>query len=62
MKPNLQLAARIRGMVKGESFTVKSEQERQQACRIAKTLRDSGAIEFQVVTKADGDEFIVAAI
>ena len=41
---------------------VKTDQERQSVCRIAKTLKDSGAIEFDVVTKKDGSEFKVAAI
>lgn len=62
MSKDLTLAQKVRGLKAGKPFTVPTEKERQQVCRIAKSLKDAGVIEFDVVTKRDGDVFKVAAI
>lgn len=62
MGKQLNLAQRIRALAVGKSFHVDTEKERQEVCKVAKTLRDAGVIEFEVVTKQDGDRFKVAAI
>ena len=51
MKKEFPLARRIRGLVPGHSFTVKTEQERQAATKAANTLRLAGVIDFRVVTR-----------
>lgn len=62
MKQDLNLAQKIRALKTNKSFTVVSEKDRQTVCRIAKCLKDAGFIEFDVVTKKEGDAFKVAAI
>ena len=63
MSKKLSIAQRIKSLKAGESFTVKTKTERESVCRMAKALRDVGAIDFQIVTRADdNDGFIVAAI
>lgn len=62
MKQDLNLAQRIRGLKAGKPFTVPTEKDRQSVCRIAKSLKDAGVIEFDVVTRKEGDAFKVAAI
>lgn len=47
----------------GQSFKVEDENERQDACRAAKYLRDAGVIAFKIVTsKIEGGGFTVVAI
>lgn len=62
MKPDLNLASKIKNLKLGEHFMVGSEQERQAVCRTAKVLKEAGAIAFDIVTKKDGKKFKVAAI
>lgn len=62
MKTKMHMAKRVRSMKIGEQFMVFTHKERQAVCRVAKSLKDSGAIEFDVVTKRDGNKFKVAAI
>ncbi|MDE2105443.1 MAG: hypothetical protein KGL39_49910 [Patescibacteria group bacterium] len=63
MSQELNLAQKIKAMKVGHSFTVKTEYERQKATRAAKTLRDAGIINFEIITKADENGgFKVAAI
>ena len=62
MSKTLNLAAKVRALKIGQHFIVKTEKERQAASRAAKSLRDAGVIDFDVVTKADGETFKVAAI
>jgi hypothetical protein len=62
MGKRLAIAQRVRALKVGQSFVVSTEKERQQVCRIAKSLRDAGVIEFDVVTKSDNGKFKVAAI
>jgi hypothetical protein len=62
MSKDLSLAQKVRSLKVASSFTVATEKERQQVCRVAKSLKDAGVIEFDVVTKRDGDIFKVAAI
>lgn len=63
MKRDLNLAQKVKALKVGQHFLVDSEKQRQAASRIAKSLRDAGVIEFQVVTKRwyDG-KFKVCAI
>lgn len=59
----IEIAQRVRQLKVGKHFMVKSERERQSASRVAKSLKDSGVIDFDVVTKeGDNGEFKVAAI
>ena len=46
----------------GDSFTVKTEVERQAVCRMAKALRDIEAISFNITTRACDAGFNVIAI
>ena len=62
MGKQLNLAQRVRVLKIGQHFHVSTEKERQEVCKVAKSLRDAGVIEFNVVTKADGERFKVAAI
>lgn len=62
MSKNLSMEQRIKKLKPGESFFVDTESERQNANRVAKVLKRAGFIEFDVVTKSDGDRFKVAAI
>ena len=63
MSKQLSIAQKIRGLKLGKSFTVKTKPEREAACRVAKSLRDAGVIEFEIVTKLQDDGcFKVAAI
>lgn len=60
---SIQIARKIKGMRRGQSFEVSSPRERHQASINAKILRDTGVIDFTVVTRKDGSgKFIVAAI
>lgn len=58
----LNLAARIKNLKFGKPFYVKTEADRVKVCKIAKNLKDAGAIEFTVVTAKEGERFKVAAI
>lgn len=62
MSKNLSMEHRIKNLRVGQHFHVSTESERQHANRVAKILKRGGFIEFDVVTKADGDKFKVAAI
>jgi len=64
MTTELTLAQKVRELQVGRHFIVKTNKDRQAACRVAKSLRDAGVIEFEVVTKRiDGTKnFKVAAI
>lgn len=62
MGKQLNIAQKIRGLKVGEHFHVETEKERQEASKAAVTLRKAGVIEFEVITKQDGDRFKVAAI
>jgi len=58
----LSIAQRIKSLKPGKSFTVKTESERQEACRLAKALKDMEYITFSIVTKKELGGFKVAAI
>jgi hypothetical protein len=62
MSKEIDLAQKVRALKAGSPFTVKTEKQRQRVCRIAKALRDSGAIDFTVVTRKENGAFTVAAI
>lgn len=62
MSNELNLAARIKNLKFGKPFFVKTKSDQVKVCKIAKTLRDAGAIEFTVVTLKEGDRYKVAAI
>lgn len=62
MSKQFSIEQQIRRMKQGDSFHVNGEKERQNACRAAKTLRKAGVIDFQVITRKDGDQFKVVAI
>lgn len=62
MKKNLTLVQRIKRMKIGQHFHVATKGEQQNACRAAKVLKQAGIIEFDVVTKRDGEQWKVAAI
>lgn len=63
MNGELNLAKKVRALKPGKSFIVSSSKERQAACRVAKSLKDAGIIEFDVVTRAHYDgTYKVAAI
>lgn len=59
----IEIAKRVRGLKIGQQFVVKTERERQTASKVGKSLKDSGAINFDIVTKADDSGgFKIAAI
>lgn len=62
MKTSLSLAKQIKSMKPGEFFNIKTKKQRAEVCRTVKVLRDSGSIDFQVITKATDVGFTVAAI
>jgi len=62
MSKDLNIAAKIKALKIGQSFTVKTKSERENVCRIAKNLRDAGAIEFDIVTRENSGGYKVAAI
>jgi len=51
MSKAFNLAQRIRALKPGKSFTVANENQRQAACRTAKTLKDAGVIEWSLSTR-----------
>lgn len=52
----------IKALKTSKGFTVTSESDRQSVCRAAAELKRYGQIDFDVVTKKEGDAFKVAAI
>lgn len=63
MSKEIKLASQVRALKVGKHFIVDSESDRQKASRVAKSLKDAGVIDFDVVTKSCGDgTFKVAAI
>ncbi len=62
MSKETSIANKIRALKASKGFVVTSESQRQNVCRVAKLLKDAGVIEFDVVTKKEGDAFKVAAI
>lgn len=62
MKKDIELAQKVRALKVGQQFIVSTERQRQRVCRVAKSLRDSGAINFRVVTREENGLFTVAAI
>lgn len=57
-----ELAARIRAMKAGDTFTVKTNTERITASKAAKTLKQAGVIEFRLVTFWEGEGFKLVAV
>jgi len=63
MSKEIELAQRIRSLRASKGFTVGTIAQREKVLRVAKTLKDAGIIEFDVVTKKrSGNVFKVAAI
>jgi hypothetical protein len=62
MSKESQLAAKIKALKRGTSFSVDTEAERQTVCKEATRLRRYGVIDFSVVTRAENGKFKVAAI
>lgn len=62
MSKALSLAQKVRQLKPGQSFTVKTKREQRQICAMAKTLRDGGFINFEIVTKATPEGIRVGAI
>ncbi len=62
MSKEMNIAMRVKALKTGKFFMVATEKQRQEVCRAAKLLKDAGVIEFDVVTKREGDAFKVAAI
>ena len=62
MSKETLIVSKIKALKASKGFVVKTNSERQNVCRVAKLLKDNGIIEFDVVTKKEGDTFKVAAI
>lgn len=62
MSKELTLAQKVRNIKIGEPFTVATEKDRQRVLRVAKSLKDAGFIDFDIVTKRCEEGFKVAAI
>ena len=63
MSKQLNLAQQIRGLKPGKTFTVKTKKDREGALRLAKMLKDSELISFDVVSRENPDgTFKVGAI
>jgi hypothetical protein len=58
----ISIAQKVRGLKIGRHFYVKTIADRQKVLRVAKALRDSGAIEFTVVTREEAEGFKIGAI
>lgn len=59
----VEAASRIRAMKLGEQFTASTNKDRIVLLKVAKTLKAAGIIEFQIVTRDDGNGgFTVVAI
>ncbi len=56
------LTKKISSLTTGTSFTVSTSTDRKVSMRIAKTLKDSGAIKTIIVSRRKGKGFVVAAI
>lgn len=57
------LARRIKGLRKGKSFDVTSKSDRTIAIQVATTLRATGGIDFQIITKEnDNGGFTIFAV
>ena len=61
-KEQLNVGAKLKALTPGVPFFVQTEYQRQQVIRVAKALKQCGAIEFDVITKKEGNQFKVAAI
>lgn len=59
---SLSIAAKIRKMKVGDQFIAADKPERESALRHAKTLREAGVIDFQIVTRQQEGSFVVVAI
>lgn len=58
-----EAAQRIRAMKSGKQFTATSNKDRILLLKVAKTLRAAGVIEFQIITKSDGNGgFLIVAV
>ncbi len=62
MSKETNFSDKIKALKASKSFIVTSESDRRQVCRLAKMLKRHGLIEFNVVTRKEGDAFKVAAI
>jgi hypothetical protein len=62
MSKQQQFIKQIKALKASKGFTVTTEADRQSVCRAAAELKRYGVIEFDVVTKREGDAFKVAAI
>lgn len=61
--PQMEAVQKLKAMKPGQQFTVDSKRDRATLLNTAKTLRNAGVIEFQLVTRAnDSGGFIIAAI
>lgn len=52
----------IKALKASKGFVVATESDRQSVCRAAAELKRYGVIDFDVVTKREGNSFKVAAI
>ena len=61
---DIEIAAKIKRMKVGQSFTVETSRDRGSFSRVACLLRNFGEIKIRVVTRRDKEtgKFIVAAI
>jgi len=62
MSKQQKFIQQIKALKASKGFTVTTEVDRQIVCRAAAELKRYGQIDFDVVTKKDGDSFKVAAI
>ncbi len=62
MSKQQKFIQKIKALKASKGFTVATESDRQSVCRAAAELKRYGKIDFDVVTKKEGDAFKVAAI
>lgn len=64
MSKDFEFATKIKSLKTKGPFTVDSQSERGQVCRIAKMLRQIGTIDFRVTTRKteDSEKIMVVAL
>lgn len=55
MSKTIMLARKIKSLRKGKSFDVPTNSDRMIASQVARTLLATGGIDFQIITKANGN-------
>lgn len=59
----VEAASRLKKLKSGQNFSVKSNKDRIMLLKVAKTLRAAGYLEFQIITKSNGNGgFIIVAV